>query len=136
MARRSEAAVESWWYVLEDDRELPKAEQSRFLLRPLSVSEKARIYDDIIGDDHRRYGTALDLMYTHVERIENFPAGSAEPWPLDRKEREKYLATFPLAYMAEISGEIINRAGLSPAKVPAPDAPRDAAEEAQSVPNS
>ena len=136
MARRSEAAVESWWYVLEDDRELPKEEQSRFLLRPLSVSERARIYDDIIGDQNRTYQGALDLMYTHVERIENFPAGAAEPWPATRKEREKYLATFPLTYMAQIGGEIIGKAGLIPAAEPDPDAPRDAVVEATSVPNS
>ena len=136
MARRSEAAVESWWYVLEDDRELPKEEQSRFLLRPLTVAERARIYDDIIGDQSRTYQGALDLMYTHVERIENFPAGAPEAWPATRKERERYLSTFPLTYMAEIGGEIIGRAGLGPAKVPEPDAPRDAVEEAQSVPNS
>lgn len=129
MAKKAGHAVESWWYVLEDDRALPSSEQSRFLLRPLTVAERAALWDSFVVEKDRTFVRALELLVDHVERVENFPAGAPEPWPQKRAEREAYIGMLPGLYMSELANEIMRHAKLSPERPADPDVPRPTAEE-------
>lgn len=146
MAKRVKRPAESWWYTLKADEQLPAEEQSRFLLRPLTGAERMRVFDDISDTTRAPDGTvtilqrgfrqARELVLSHVESIENFPAGEAQPWPAKASERERYLEMMDDLDVWEVGNEIREHSRLEPDAAPAPAEARDAEAEAQSVPNS
>jgi hypothetical protein len=120
---RKKLAAESWTYVPESDRKLPTAEQSRFILRPLTMIERKRVWDemsytDMLVDGSTRAGTrsrqvAYHHLISHVESIENFPVGAPRPWPKDRDARVAYVEELLDDALAdEIGSEIIRRSVL------------------------
>lgn len=93
--------------VPRGDRELPVTEQSRFLVRPLSLEERMATYDmlSVSGkvpdgteiEMRRHWRVYCDLVRTHLVSTTNFPAGEPKPWPKDgtADEREAYLQLLP-----------------------------------------
>jgi hypothetical protein len=98
MARQVKRQTENWTYVLEADRALPEAEQTKFTLKPLNPNERDRIIDGFSSTVTLRDGTkevhdhgrelSGRLPITHVVAIDNFPVGAPKPWPEDRDVRE------------------------------------------------
>lgn len=116
MAMKMKRPASSWTYVLSVDEDKPVEEQSRFLLRPLTVSERAAIRDDIARvhtaadgsqvTTTRTYGQGIEIVLEHVVSIENFPAGAPEPWPEAIAERRRYLEGLDDAWIQEIANEV------------------------------
>lgn len=137
MAKQAKRAAESWVYVLEADRTLPPEEQTRFTLKPMTQSERARFVDDLVrtsvAEDgsqtvmRRTQQNALELCLTHIERVENFPAGSngaSQQWPKSRSDRERYLDQLSDDDVMEVGNEVYVRSTAGPdAKNSSPPVP-------------
>jgi len=116
MPAKTTRPAESWSYVLECDRELDAAEQSRFILRPLTQSERAAVRDDIARVETAKDGArsvvsrsqrqGIELAINHIVSIENFPAGAPQPWPPDPATRRSYLEMLRDDYVQEVANEI------------------------------
>jgi hypothetical protein len=120
MAQRVAVPAERWTYVLKSDRELPAEQQSRFTLRPLSMAERAAARDNLArvhvanGEriiTHRDRSLAVELSLSHIEAIENFPAGDPKPWPADQplSARLSYLELLGDEAVREIGNEIFDQ---------------------------
>jgi hypothetical protein len=122
MAQRKQRMAGSWTYVLTSDRARPVAEQTRFVLRPLTGAERERYMDEMsIAESengtvllHPRTRSATrHVAITHIERIDNFPVGEpAQPWPASAAERETYLEMLDDGAVFEIGNEIYLRSSL------------------------
>jgi hypothetical protein len=115
MASKITRPAQSWTYILDDDRDLPDAEQSRFTLRPLTQQERAVIRDEIgrieTGKDgtksviSRSYRQGIEIVLDAIVSIENFPAGAPQPWPDDRQQRRQYIDMLSDHYVQELANE-------------------------------
>ena len=142
MAQRAKRPAEAWWYVLTKDRELPREEQSRFLLRPLTQAERMRVWDDFsvrtTGGDgttqiaDRSFQQAYGLALSNIAEVENFPAGEPQAWPSKEAARRQYLNTIDDMDVWELGNEIRERSSLDREAA----AEADAEAEEHSVPNS
>lgn len=123
MAKKANRPAESWIYVLVGDRTLPEAEQTRFTLSPLTISERAIVRDEIarvqtlqdgtktVISQHRRQG--LDIALRHIVSIDNFPVGeSSQPWPKETDRRLAYLEMLGDDNVQEIGNEIFSKSEL------------------------
>jgi hypothetical protein len=85
MPNRAKRQVESWWYVLISERDKRKEEQSRFLLKPLTQSERMRVWDDhnfvTVGPDGSSSISARGLQQAHALVVSNLL--KTENFPLD-----------------------------------------------------
>jgi hypothetical protein len=127
MARQVKRQTENWTYVLEADRALPEAEQTKFTLKPLNPNERDRIIDGFSSTVTLRDGTkevhdhgrelSGRLPITHVVAIDNFPVGAPKPWPEDRDERIAYLAQMDDRDVRELGTEIWNKSVPIPVDV-------------------
>jgi hypothetical protein len=127
MAKQAKRSAESWTYVLEADQRLPVEEQTRFTLKPMTGAERAQFVDDLVRTSvapdgsqtvmRRTQQNARELCLTHIERIENFPAGSngsAMAWPKSREEREAYLEQLSDDDVMELGNEVYVRSTAGP----------------------
>lgn len=115
MAKAKKRPAESWTYVLEADRALDAAQQSRFVLSPMTYAERAAIRDDLLrgeGNVSKVFRNAGTIAIEHLVSIENFPAGEPQPWPADRAARERYLELLDDDDVLEIGNEIWTRSAL------------------------
>jgi hypothetical protein len=124
MPKRTKRQVESWWYVLVSEREKPKEEQSRFLLKPLTQAERMRVWDDhnwvTVSPDGASSINARGLQQAHalvvsnLLKTENFPLDAPEAWPEkgSRGEKETYLEMLDDMDVFEIGNEIRNKSVL------------------------
>lgn len=149
MAQRAKRPAEAWWYTLKKDEGLPKEEQSRFLLRPLTQAERMRVWDDytVVSKDangervvaDRSFQQAYGLALTNIADVENFPAGEAAPWPSKKPARMEYLNTMDDMDVWELGNEIREHSALEKpvTEKPAKEGEKvDAEEDEHSVPNS
>lgn len=127
MAQKAIRDVENFTYVLRGDRALPPAEQSTFRFRPLTQAERVRILDGmevVLVDPSTRTRSikpcgvqqAYDAVLLSLVAADNFPAGAAEPYPID-KGREacvKYLEGLDDLSVLELGNYVIDRATLGP----------------------
>jgi hypothetical protein len=122
MAKHIKRPAESFTYVLVGDRDLPADQQTEFLLRPMTVGEYAAAQDDIartvvavdgtrtVIQRGRQAGVAVALA--HIVEVRNFPVGSAQPWPKDSVERERYLSQMLPEDVQEIAAATFRRSRL------------------------
>jgi len=87
-------------YVLEDDRKLPKEEQTVFTLRGLTVSEEARVADTMIssipGQEELafRSGThQLTVLRQGLRGWSNFNSPEGEEVPFDKSRAHPKVIT-------------------------------------------
>lgn len=111
MAKKNRCIAESWTYVTKADRALPKEEQTRFVLSPMTWAERDRARDALSSDTvvHRQ---ARQLALDHIVSIENFPVGGPLPWPADRAARESYLNTLDDGDVLEVGNEVWTRSTI------------------------
>lgn len=122
MATERQRLVGAWTYVLLSDRTLPAEKISRFTLRPLSSGERDFYRDHMSRTVKAPNGTeekinntaqmARALCLTHIESVENFPAGSPRRWPPDPDAREEYLDRLEDGHVIELGVEIFTRSFL------------------------
>lgn len=125
MARSVQRAAEAWTYVLLADRALPIEDRTTFTLRPLTITEQAAALDDLVRTEFDEDGNrvvlrrarrqAIALAVTHIEAIDNFPAGAPKPWPEDRDSRRRYLEQLRLEDVVELGDEIWKRSSIDAA---------------------
>jgi hypothetical protein len=113
MAKKNRCVAESWVYVTKTDRALPKEEQTRFTLRPMTWAERDRARDALSSESvvHRQ---ARRMALDHIVSIENFPVGDPKPWPSTIGEREAYLNTLDDGDVLEVGNEVWLRSTLGP----------------------
>lgn len=97
--RATKRATATWRFVLPEDRELEEKERTTFILSPLKQGERMDVWDslktvDEDGDGNRRirshsYRQSLELCISHIEDVENFPAGAPKAWPRNGSDEEK-----------------------------------------------
>ena len=127
MAQKAIRDVENFTYVLRGDRQLPPAEQTTFRFRPLTQAERVRILDGmevVLVDPATRTRAikpcgvqqAYEVVLLSLVGVENFPAGTAEPYPLDkgREACAKYLEGLDDTHVFELGNYVIDRATLGP----------------------
>jgi hypothetical protein len=116
--------AETFTFTPRNQVEQPAEKQLRVLARPLTVAERARAFDDanyvlVLADgtkeERRRTWTqALELMVSHVLRIENLPA-DVPPYPGESTGADKLAwidAHLSDITMLAIGDEIRSRASL------------------------
>jgi hypothetical protein len=118
--------VEAWWYVLLSEREKPKEQQSRFLLKPLTQAERMRVWDDhnwvnVSSDgsstvSSRGLQQAHALVLTNLLETENFPLDGPRKWPAEGSKTEKltYLELLDDMDVFEIGNAIREKSTLEP----------------------
>lgn len=111
MAKKNRCVAESWTYITQADRALPKEEQTRFVLSPMPWDERDRARDALSSDVvvHRQ---ARQMALEHIVAVENFPVGAPAPWPTGRAARETYLNTLDDGDVLEIGNEVWARSTL------------------------
>lgn len=114
----------TWRFIPPEDRKLKKEKQSTFVLSPLSQGERMSVWDNLkwVEQDaagnrtikSRSYQQALELCLSHVEDIENFPAGKPKLWPKngDVEEKLQYLDQLDDVSILVIGSEIRNHSSL------------------------
>lgn len=129
MPKKPVRQVESWWFVLPDDRVLDAAEQGRFLLAPLTQAERLRAWDEreriqiangTIVQDSRAFRQARELVLSNLVSTENVPSDAPSAWPgreAPREQREAWLeANLDDFDVVAIGVEIRERSTLGPAE--------------------
>lgn len=126
MAIEVERSRQDFWYVLRADRDLPAEQQTRFRCSHLTAAERMRVYDRaswITTDkdgaqalNSRSFEQALELVVTHVQKIENFPVGAPVEWPEGRAERLQYLERFADLDIFEVGNAIREQGSLGAAE--------------------
>lgn len=116
MAKAQKRAAEAWDYVLKSDRDLPKEEQSRFTLRPMTMAEQAAYHDAVRsgGGGSRIWQATVAVCPEHITAVHNFPAGAAKEWPKERAAQLAYLEDVGVDECFEIGDEIYARSKLGP----------------------
>jgi hypothetical protein len=114
----------SWRYVPLRDRGLPAEEQTAFILRPMTLPERAAAHDELARVQVAPDGTrtvqartrqvAARLAREHVTAIENFPGGAPQPWPTTDDDRQKYLELLDDDVVLELGNEIYERSRFGP----------------------
>lgn len=122
MAKKKTRPVGAWPYVLLADRALPEQERTTFTLRPLTAGERESVRDRLSragtnGVEGGMYTEARRLCLTHIESIENFPAGAPSPWPKEPEKRAAYLEDLDDDDVFEVGNEIWIRSSLGPEEV-------------------
>lgn len=122
MAKAVKRPAESWTFILPSDKDLPPAEQSRFVLRPMTVSERAAAQDDLVrtmfGPNGERFvlrrthQQAYELALSHIVSVENFPADAPKQWPDARDEQRKYLEMLDDRDLLEIGNEVWRKSAV------------------------
>jgi hypothetical protein len=122
MAKAFQQVAEGWRFVPVADQALDSEDRTTFRLRPLSQAERLRATDDlsrtVIEPDGtqvittRQRQVARALCLSHIDDVENFPAGAPKPWPMDRAERMAYLEQLDDELVKEIGNEIYNRSAI------------------------
>lgn len=125
MPKKFKRSTESWEYVLERDREAPPEEQSRFMLRPLTVSERAAVHSNLVmlaeaTDGTRQTQTrshivGVSIAVQNIVGVENFPSDQPTPWPATRDERLKYLEQLHDDDVQEIANEVFAKSTIDTA---------------------
>lgn len=122
MAKATRRSVESFQFVLDEDKALPVEEQSTFVLRPLTQAEQMVALDELTTESRsierpgerivksRSWQQAYGLCLSHIEDVQNFPAGDPKPWPKDQKERREYLALLSDTQVFQVGCAIRDRA--------------------------
>lgn len=120
--QRIKRTAESWSYVPRTDRELPAEQQTRFTLKPLTLTERAALKDALtrtlvqvdgsIAVLSRNRQEGLGVVLTHVLAVENYPPGAPQPWPAGQEERLVYLEQFNDDDVREIGDEIFAHSNL------------------------
>lgn len=124
MAQRASRPAESFTYIPIADRALPVEQQSRFTLRPMTLTERAAARDNMsrtqVRDGERTIASrsrqlAVELTLNHLLAAENFPAGEPKPWPADAPlaDRQAYLELLGDDLVNEIGNEVYIRSTLA-----------------------
>lgn len=121
--RRYHRAAESFEFVLPADRDLPAAERTTFVLRPMTLAERARAWDErdytvLLPDGTKRLESravqqAVELARDHIEEVKNFPVGESPlDWPRDGSaaDRTRYLAMMSEGDVIAVGVEVRDRA--------------------------
>lgn len=127
MPNATKRQVEAWWYVLLSERDKPKEQQSRFLLKPLTQSQRMRVWDDYnwvqVDKDggrsinSRAFQQAESLMVEQLLETENFPLDGPKPWPNNGSSPEikrQYLEMLDDMDVFEIGNAIREKSTLEP----------------------
>jgi hypothetical protein len=112
MARKNRCVAESWIYVTKADRELPKDQQSRFTLSPMTAAERDVAQDTLSSGAAGTREYARKIARDHIVSVENFPVGEPKPWPEKSADREAYLATLHDDDVLAIGNEVWVRSSL------------------------
>lgn len=125
MAKKFKRPTQSWEYVLDRDRELAPEEQSRFLLRPLTVSERAAVHSGLVtlmeGPDGTRQTQSrlnivgVNIAVQNIVSVENFPSDEPKAWPDSREERLKYLEQLSDDDVQELANEVFAKSTIDTA---------------------
>jgi hypothetical protein len=114
----------SWTFILARDRAegVKPEDQTVFRLRPMTGPERDVVKDDVsrtvLQEDGlsavvtREQQVARRICLEHIESVQNFPAGAAEPWPDDREARAHYLEMLDDAAVFEIGEEIFTKSTI------------------------
>lgn len=126
MAKKRARLAEPWVYVLRRDRQLPPEEQSKFTLRPLTISERAVAGSGLVSlvafadgtrETHRRETiVSLNLALQNIVAVENFPSDKPEMWPDGREARLRYLEQLDDEDVFELGNEIYVRSTVGEAE--------------------
>lgn len=127
MPKATKRQTEAWWYVLMSERKNEKADQSRFLLKPLTQAERMRVWDDhnwvtvnpadgSSAVSSRGLQQAHALVLSNLVEVENFPLDGPKPWPAkgSRAEKETYLEMLDDMDVFEIGNAIREKSVLEP----------------------
>lgn len=116
MPKAFRRAAESWRYVLRRDRDLPLEQQSVFVLRPMTLTERAAAHDDMARVEHKPDGgrlvlartrqQAVAIVLSHVVSTDRFPLDAPAPWPPDPAAQLAYLEQLEDADVDELGDEI------------------------------
>lgn len=119
MAKAKRVQAEEWSYVLEEDRELPRDQQSVFRLKPMSQAWKAYANDNSAMRERgevrlRNHQIAREILLAHLIDVENFPAGAPKKWPAKGtdEEREAYLLMLGDAAVFELGHHVWDMCSL------------------------
>lgn len=130
MAIKASRQAEAFTYIPKADRELPVEQQSRFVLRPLSLAERLRAIDELRVVEHRDVDGVVseivhtrgfqqsgELVRTHLLDAHNFPAGAPERWPADgtRAQQDAYLEQLDEFLILELGNALRERSAMSDA---------------------
>lgn len=108
----------SWQFVPPSDKGLPAAEQTTFVLKPLTQLQRMECLDSIrwVNADGtmlpRAFQQARELCLSNIESIQNFPAGDPKPWPETMHGRVEYLEQFDDTDLLIIGSEIRDHSAL------------------------
>jgi hypothetical protein len=123
MASERPRLTGAWKYVLISDRSVPADQQSTFTLLPLTAGERDFYRDHY--NSHVASGngggpeqvnnvsqTARSICLTHIEAVDNFPAGKPRAWPAGKDERAEFLDRLHDAHVVELGVEVFTRSFL------------------------
>jgi hypothetical protein len=110
----------TWTFVPPSDRKLPAAEQTTFVLKPLTQLQRMEVWDNLrwINPDGtaagRAFQQARELCLSNIEDVQNFPPGDPKPWPKDGSTQAKaeYLEQFDDMDVLLIGSAIRDHSGL------------------------
>lgn len=108
----------SWRFIPPSDTKLPAAEQTVFILKPLSQLQRMEVWDNLrwVNPDgtamSRAFVQARELCLTNIESIQNFPPGDPKPWPDSTRDRSEYLEQLDDMDVLIIGNEIRDHSGL------------------------
>jgi hypothetical protein len=112
--------VGSWTFIPPSDRKLPAAEQTVFVLKPLTQLQRMEVWDNLrwVNPDNtmqpRAFVQARELCLSNIEDVQNFPPGSPKPWPKDGsfEAKAEYLEQFDDMDVLIIGNEIRDHSAL------------------------
>ena len=127
MAQKAARDVEQFSHVLVADQALPVGDQSVFVFRPLTQGERLRMLEgmEVVLVD-RASGTrsikpcglsqSYEAVLLTLVDVKNFPAGAADPYPLDkgREACARYLEALDDAAVIALGNYVVDRATLGP----------------------
>lgn len=108
----------TWKFIPPSDRNLPAAEQTTFVLKPLTQLQRMEVWDNLrwVNADGtqvpRAFVQARELCLSNIESIQNFPVGDPRPWPESMKDRAEYLDQLDDMDVLIIGNEIRDHSGL------------------------
>lgn len=116
--KAAKRALGSWKFIPPSDKALPVAEQTVFVLKPLTQLQRMEVWDNLrwVNADGsampRAFVQARELCLSNIESIQNFPPGDSKPWPESMRERAEYLDQLDDIDVLIIGNEIRDHSGL------------------------
>lgn len=95
--------------VLEADKALPKAQQSVFVVAPLSIDEFYSAMDQLTD---ARFQTLFAVCVRQLREARTFPANAPQPFPVDGPldAKKQYVALLGPSGVRELGNAILDQA--------------------------